>query len=232
MKINTLSIITVTRNCLAAFRATAECLRQQADSRIEWIVVDGGSTDGTKEAVESNPLVNKWISEPDKGIYDAMNKGLKMATGEGILFLNAGDVFVGQITPRIQSAPGFIPVETMRLGRFRHRLKIKDVTQGLPNCHQGIVFENKGLLYDLEYKVASDYDFYVRHGYCSGLNFYDVPQDSYVYYDNNGFSVNRYRQRDQEIESIIRKHFGQLLALQFRLKAFFKNLIRTKIFNT
>ncbi len=232
MRISTLSIITVTRNCLSAFQATAECIKQQGDSRIEWIVVDGSSTDGTKEAITSNPLVSKWVSEPDQGIYDAMNKGLKMASGDGILFLNAGDIFVGEITPKIQSAPGFLPVETMRLGRFRSRLKIKAISQGLPNCHQGIVFENKGLLYDLQYKVASDYDFFVRHGYTSDLDFYDVAQNNYVYYDNNGYSVSRYRQRDQEIEDIIRKHFGQPSVWQFRLKVFLKNLIRSKIFNT
>lgn len=231
MKINTLSIITVTRNCLADFQATADCIRLQGDPRIEWIVVDGNSNDGTKEAIQQNPLVTKWVSEPDQGIYDAMNKGLKMASGEGIMFLNAGDVFVGKITPQVTTAPGFLPVETMRLGRFRRRLKIKSISQGLPNCHQGIVFENKGLFYDLQYKVASDYDFFVRHGYKSDLEFYDVPRNHYVYYDNTGFSVCRYRQRDQEIETIIRKHFGQPSAWQFRFKVFFKNLIRTKLFN-
>ena len=229
MKINKLSIITVTRNCLPAFKATADSLKNQNDQRIEWIVVDGNSNDGTKEAIAENPLVSKWVSEPDQGIYDAMNKGLQMATGEGVLFMNAGDVFVGEITPKIQSAPGFLPVEIMRLGRFRRRLKVKSIDQGLPYCHQGIVFENKGLLYDLRYKVASDYDFYLRHGYASNLNFYDVPRNSYVFYDNTGFSVCKHHLRDQEIEQIIRQHFGQSSAWQFRLKVFVKNLFRHRL---
>lgn len=225
-EISKLSIITVTFNCLEAFRATAECIKNQNDPRIEWIVVDGNSTDGTKEAIAQNPLISKWVSEKDAGIYDAMNKGLKMATGEAVLFLNAGDVFVGQITPIIQTAPGFLPVEFLRLGRFRQRLKVKSVDQGMPYCHQGIVFENKGLLYDLEYKVASDYDFYLRHGYNADLKFYDVPRNSHVYYDNSGFSVCKYRLRDQEIASIIKRRFGSSSLWQFRLKVFLKNLFR------
>lgn len=226
VKINKLSIITVTRNCRPAFLATAESLKVQGDQRIEWIVVDGNSNDGTKEEIANNPLVTKWVSESDAGIYDAMNKGLQMASGEAVLFLNAGDVFVGNITPKIESAPGFLPVEIMRLGRFRRRLKVKPIDQGLPYCHQGIVFENKGLLYDLNYKVASDYDFFIRHGYSANLDFYDVPRNSHVYYDNTGFSVCKHHLRDQEIEEIIRRHFGQSSAWQFRLKVFVKNLFR------
>lgn len=232
MNVTKLSIITVTYNCLADFKTTAESIRQQEDPRIEWIVVDGGSKDGTKEAIEQNPLVSKWVSESDKGIYDAMNKGLRMATGEGIIFMNAGDAFVGKMTEKVTRAPGFLPVETMRLGRFRTRLKVKSVRQGLPYCHQGIVFENKGLEYDLQYKIAADYDFYIRHGYDSKLAFYDVPHNTHVYYDNRGFSISRFRQRDDEIEGIIRKNFGLPSAWQFRLKVLLKNFIRTKIFNT
>lgn len=67
---------------------------EQTYKNIEYIVIDGGSTDGSKEFIESNNYrIGYWVSEPDKGIYHAMNKGIKVAKGEYVLFLNSGDHF-------------------------------------------------------------------------------------------------------------------------------------------
>ena len=93
-----LSIITVCRNCVGSLITTLHSLLEQTHRNTEYLVVDGGSTDGTPELLRRvAPLFNgrlRWISEPDKGIYDAMNKGLKLATGDAIGFLNADDVFL------------------------------------------------------------------------------------------------------------------------------------------
>ena len=88
----TFSIVTVVLNDLSGLRKTAASLAHQSFTDFEWIVVDGASTDQQKPdpgALTPEPIV--FISEPDQGIYDAMNKGWKLASGEWILFLNAGD---------------------------------------------------------------------------------------------------------------------------------------------
>jgi glycosyltransferase involved in cell wall biosynthesis len=88
------SIVTVCRNAAAEIEATIASVTAQTHPAIEYIVIDGASTDGTVEAIRrASENVDKWVSEPDAGIYDAMNKGARLATGEWIIFMNAGDRF-------------------------------------------------------------------------------------------------------------------------------------------
>lgn len=97
------TVITVCRNALQDLLRTEASVRGQTCAEMEWIIVDGGSDDGTREHLQSlGESWVKWISEPDEGIYDAMNKGICMAGGEWLWFLNAGDVFhdgtvIGQV---------------------------------------------------------------------------------------------------------------------------------------
>lgn len=87
-----ISVITVTFNAANFLPALLDSLRAQTDSDFEWIVVDGASTDGTVELIRSaGDVVTRWISEPDFGIYHAMNKALRMATGEYYLVMGADD---------------------------------------------------------------------------------------------------------------------------------------------
>ena len=87
-----LSIITVNLNNREGLRKTAESVVSQTYKDYEWIVIDGGSTDGSKELIEQYAEhISYWVSEPDKGIYNAMNKGIRQAHGEYFLFLNSGD---------------------------------------------------------------------------------------------------------------------------------------------
>lgn len=94
-----ISIVTVTYNCKATVEKTIQNVLKQTYPNLEYIVIDGGSTDGTKEIIEryADRLAH-FVSEPDKGIYDAMNKGIQAATGEWILFRNAGDFFLDPTT--------------------------------------------------------------------------------------------------------------------------------------
>lgn len=90
----TLSIITINLNNVFGLQKTMESVFGQTNHDYEWIVIDGGSMDGSKELLEKNrDRIHFWISEPDKGIYEAMNKGIDAAGGEHLLFLNSGDRF-------------------------------------------------------------------------------------------------------------------------------------------
>jgi len=87
-----LSVITVTLNNLPGLKRTMESVFSQNYDSFEWIVIDGGSNDGSKTLLEDNTRhISYWISESDKGIYNAMNKGIRQANGEYVLFLNSGD---------------------------------------------------------------------------------------------------------------------------------------------
>ncbi len=91
----TFSVITVAFNALGPLKATVASVQAQEYGNIEHIVVDGSSCDGTVDFLRSvESCLSQWISEPDKGIYDAMNKGLRLARGEYVYFLNAGDTFI------------------------------------------------------------------------------------------------------------------------------------------
>lgn len=90
-----LSIITINYNNLQGLEKTYQSVVSQTWQEFEWIVIDGGSTDGSKELLEEHQdKFSYWVSEPDKGIYNAMNKGIGFAIGERVLFLNSGDFFV------------------------------------------------------------------------------------------------------------------------------------------
>ena len=87
-----ISIITINRNHKEGLKKTINSVIAQTYKDFEWIVIDGVSTDGSKVLIEKfSDYINYWISEPDKGIFDAMNKGIQVASGEYLLFLNSGD---------------------------------------------------------------------------------------------------------------------------------------------
>ncbi len=90
----TISIITAIYNARATIETAIKSVINQTYPHIEYIIVDGGSTDGTLDIIEKyRPFIHQFVSEPDKGIYDALNKGVKMATGDIVGFLHADDLF-------------------------------------------------------------------------------------------------------------------------------------------
>ena len=94
-----LSIITVNLNNCDGLQKTIDSVVSQTFKDFEWIVIDGGSTDGSKELIEQYAdHFTYWVSEPDKGIYNAMNKGIRVAKGDYLQFLNSGDYLYDRTT--------------------------------------------------------------------------------------------------------------------------------------
>lgn len=90
------SVITVVMNDAAGLSRTISSVTAQDYGNVQYVVVDGGSSDGGLDVIERhNSVIDAWVSEPDEGIYHAMNKGLALADGEWLLFMNAGDEFLG-----------------------------------------------------------------------------------------------------------------------------------------
>ena len=168
-----LSVITVVRNDLPGLVATSESLLRQTDRDFEWIVVDGASSDGCVaflESFQSMPLL--WRSEPDRGIYDAMNKGTRLARGEFVIYLNAGDSFrepdcVSAISQALRSdlkpdllcCGAFYVYGEQSILRRPRRLE-SSIWHTVPSVHQAMVFRREFLddpPYDLSYPVSADY---------------------------------------------------------------------------
>lgn len=155
-----LSIITVAFRNLAGIvktHASLAHLAQADDISFEWIVVDGGSNDGTREYLENlNGIYNlRFVSEPDNGIYDAMNKGIEMAQGKFALFLNSGDIFhqdAAYFVRKLKVQKDNVMITGDALLDFGDGHKIKRsakpgwyIYHSLPASHQAIFFPVSGL---------------------------------------------------------------------------------------
>ncbi len=167
------SIITVTRNNLEGLQRTYESLAAQSFQGFEWLVIDGASDDGTQDFLES--ISANFTSEPDNGIYDAMNKGIDQANGFLLLFLNAGDVLADQNTLKeltayieeLQTTPDFIYGDALeeRLGSepaYKPARPYKKAAYGMFTHHQAMFYRRDildDLRYDTSYKIAADYKF-------------------------------------------------------------------------
>ena len=104
-----LSIITINYNNSIGLRKTIESVVSQTDNTFEYIIVDGGSSDGSVDIIKQYAdKISQWVSERDGGIYNAMNKGVRMAHGEYIMFLNSGDILydnnvIGHVLPKLKA---------------------------------------------------------------------------------------------------------------------------------
>ena len=223
-----ISIITVVYNGEKFLEKTIQSVINQTYKNIEYIIIDGGSTDGTVDIIKKyEEQIDYWVSERDGGIYDAMNKGIDKANGVGLLFLNAGDYFVGEVLNSKISIPTFLSVKYKnRFGKLVDA-KIKNYKYGIPNSHQGIIFENRGVKYNLLFKISSDYDYFLRLGYDDKLPI--LNSSGYVYYDNIGLSSMNYKRRDEEVLKIIKEHFTYkevfIFYVKSKIKSFIKGLI-------
>ncbi len=175
-----ISIITATFNSSATIATCIASVNAQTHENIEHIIIDGASTDGTVEIVKSFPSVGNFISEPDKGIYDAMNKGIQLSTGDVIGLLHSDDVFY---SPEILEKIANLFSQTDIQGVYGN-LVIVNAEDNIVRTWQSTPFNRKNVkygwmpphptlflrkevyqkhgLFDTSLKIAGDYDYMLR----------------------------------------------------------------------
>lgn len=165
-----ISIITINYNNLSGIAKTTESIKNQKNQNFEWIIIDGGSADGSVEFIINSQRVDKYSSEKDNGIYDAMWKGLNSATSEYLLFLNSGDIFYDEYsTEKIQQEISneeydvyFFSTKMVGLNKdfIRYPRKIESSKYSVPAVQQSTVYRKKSLQnieWPFNYKVCGDF---------------------------------------------------------------------------
>ena len=223
------SIITITYNAASVIEPTLQSVLAQTYTNYEYLLIDGGSTDGTVDIAKASGIdFAHIVSEPDKGLYDAMNKGIRLAKGDYLCFLNAGDAFYAPDTlQRIADAamacdllPHVLYGETAEVDDARNfvrmrRLKAPDdlnwrsFRDGMLVCHQAFYARRDiAPLYDLRYRLSADVDWCIKVMKSSTRL---VKVDAVVVnYLQNGLSLKHHRASLIERFRIMSRHYGLL----------------------
>ncbi len=198
-----ISVVTVTYNVENSIETTLLSVLNQDYPNLEFIVIDGGSTDKTTEIIRKySNKITYWISEPDNGIYDAMNKGIVKACGKWINFMNAGDVFHSS-TVLTEIFSKSIPLNKKVIygdhcivyeKKCYHvpSSQISIIKHKMPFCHQA-TFTLTDLLkespFNLNFKIAADYNSFFSFYKSDNTMFYQVPIIISNYNYEDGFSI-------------------------------------------
>ena len=240
------SIITVTYNAGKVLEDTIQSVVFQTYRNVEYIIVDGGSTDNTLDVVHKyQERISKVISEPDKGLYDAMNKGIRMATGDYLCFLNAGDeLHENETLQKIvytlkgKELPDVIYGETAIVdeeGHFLHMRRLstpehlhwKSFKEGMLVCHQAFLTRRELALanpYDLRYLFSADFDWCIRIMKQS-KNLHNTHL-TLIDYLNEGMTTQNHKASLKERFRIMTKHYGWISTILhhgwFVIRLFYK----------
>ncbi|PZR30467.1 MAG: glycosyl transferase [Azospira oryzae] len=192
----TISLITVSYNSAATLAHTIASVRNQDYKDIEYIVVDGASKDNTLSIIRQNEdVINKWISEPDKGIYDAMNKALRMATGEVVGIINSDDFYhADNILSQIANAfedenvdavfGDLVFVDSANLDKVVRTYSSRGwhpgkFARGFMPAHPTFFVRKKFYdqfgLFKTDYRIAADYELLIRFLYVNKLRYHYLP---------------------------------------------------------
>ncbi|MGV8962943.1 MAG: glycosyltransferase family 2 protein [Candidatus Saccharimonadaceae bacterium] len=222
------TVITVTYNAQQTLVRTIKSVKEQTYEHIEHIIVDGKSIDGTVELMKQQANEKtQWISEKDSGIYDAMNKATKMAKGEYICYLNAGDAFYEKETvdkiiyaAQHNNNPDILYGETVVVDNngifmYNRRLKApkvlnwKSFKQGMLVSHQAFIIKRPIFEpYDLTYKFSADVDWCIK--LMKKSNSIYNTQLIIIKYLNEGVTTDNRKASLKERYQIMVKHYGNL----------------------
>lgn len=189
-----ITIITVVYNCVDTFEQTVSSVAEQSYPNIEYIVVDGGSTDGTLDVIKKyDNVITKWVSEPDDGIYDAMRKGVSMASGDYVQIIGADDCLcdkdvIAKVVENIDDETDVLSCceyivdgdrKLQRIYSNKHARNKENYIGGM--IPHGGIFARLDLLkkypFDKSYKIAADYKFFLECYHDENVNFkfIDMP---------------------------------------------------------
>lgn len=223
-----LSVVSIAYNNLEGLKKTLSGFAEKKyGNEIEIIVVDGMSTDGTKDYLTHQDISNKWVSEKDKGIYNAMNKGLDMANGDYIWFLNSGDYLydgnsLDELMQILKTGPDAVYGETMMVDPNGKHLGIRSVlsTRPLPAqltwksfkmgmnvSHQSFIVKRElACRYDESYRFVSDIDWMI----CTLKTCKKVVRMNKILscFTLDGFSSKHRKASNQERFRVLKKHYG------------------------
>lgn len=224
-----LSIITVNLNNREGLKKTIDSVVGQTFRDFEWIVIDGGSTDGSRELIEQYAdRFAYWVSEPDKGIYNAMNKGIRVAQGEYLQFLNSGDWLVDERTLERCFAHEFTADIVYGNLYFVHKdgTIVKSDYPQIPSIryfyHSSLghnaSFIKRALLQDSYYnetlRIVSDWEFYLKSAF-NGCVFKHI-EETVTYFDFTGISSMNGELLQKERQSVINACLPAMLIWDYR----------------
>ena len=222
------SIITVNLNNREGLRKTIDSVVGQTFRDFEWIVIDGGSTDGSRELIEQYAdHFAYWVSEPDKGIYNAMNKGIRVAQGEYLQFLNSGDwlvdertlerCFAHEFTADIVYGDLYIANhEDIEELRYTEELSLRYFLHGTI-CHNSTFIKRYLLVdepYDENLRIVADWKSFLLQ-VIENRSFEHIDE-FIIYYDANGISTNEYELSRQERQSISKDIVPAMILQDYR----------------
>jgi len=182
-----ITIVTVCRNALALLRPTVASVLEQRTPTVEYWIVDGASTDGTREYLASlDPNSVRWVSEPDRGIADAMNKGARLATGRWVAHLHAGDRYLPGALHAVLASAGS-PADILCGSLLKQEERGEELYRPQPSrlrldmtIHHPATFTRREVFeeiggFDEQYPNAMDYDFFLR-ALLAGKRFEVLPE--------------------------------------------------------
>ena len=241
-----LSIITINFNNKIGLKSTIESVISQTFSDYEYIIIDGGSTDGSVELIKQYAdKISYWVSEQDAGIYNAMNKGIKKATGEYCLFLNSGDCLFDEsvLKQAFSLNPGsdivcfdamFVKDGIEELHTYPDEISFYYFYRG-SLCHQSLLYKRflfeKFGLYNEDYKVVSDWEFNIRSLIIHNCSYYHFSL-TFVKYNFEGLCVSTegLKINDKERKQVLSSLFNEKILNDYKdLKNFKEDKIIIKI---
>ncbi len=241
------SIITVTYNAGKVLEDTIQSVISQTYHNVEYLIVDGASKDNTLEiAKKYKDRIHRVVSEPDKGLYDAMNKGIRMATGDYVCFLNAGDKLHENDTLQqmvhslngVKKLPDVLYGETAIVDEQGHFLRMrrletpevlnwKSFKKGMLVCHQAFFAKRELAVkeyYDLSYRFSADFDWCIR--IMKQAKVLHNTHQIIIDYLNEGMTTQNHKASLKERFCIMVKHYGwastTLYHLWFILRTIYK----------
>lgn len=235
-----ISIVTICYNVANDLEKTIESVRNQTYSNVEYIVVDGGSNDNTLKVINDNAdVITKYISEPDKGIYDAMNKGISLCSGDWVSFMNAGDEFAdSQVLEHVFEGKEYVKDVKVLYGDIKLyfpdlglvRRDYSKYTQekiAIMICHQSSFIEGdiiRRLRYELKYKIASDINTFYKI-YKEGWSFQYLSMDIAKFEAIGGVSSKKMIALSSEIYDITGRSKFSFSWMKCWIRGFVKQLM-------